>query len=387
MAGTPGAADDLADRMAGPAALRHRRAARAGAGRAGGDERRRRPPRDRRARRAGWPPGTRTGPGRGRARRPARVRGLRRGRRRGAGRGRVRRARRCPARCPTPVLAFAVRQLGAVAGVQITASHNPPADNGYKVYLADGAQLAPPADAEIEAAIAAAPPARLGADRPAARRSPSTSREAYLDRVAAAPPRHRPDAADRAHPAARRRRRDRRARAARGRVHRRPRGRQPRPRRTPAFPTVAFPNPEEPGATDAVARAGRRRVGADLAVALDPDADRCALGVPTAGGWRMLTGDETGVLLGDHLLRTRSATIRPAGRDHRRLVVDAARGRRGARRPLRRDAHRVQVDRPRRARAGLRLRGGARATASTRTPCATRTASPPPCSPATSPRR
>ncbi len=69
-----------------------------------------------------------------------------------------------------------------------------------------------------------------------------------------------------------------------------------------AFPTVAFPNPEEPGVTDALL-ATAERVGADLAVALDPDADRCALGVPTPDGWRMLTGDETGALLGDHILR------------------------------------------------------------------------------------
>ncbi|WP_214407123.1 phospho-sugar mutase [Pseudonocardia lacus] len=205
-----------------------------------------------------------------------------------------------PGPLPTPVLAFAVRELGAVAGVQITASHNPPADNGYKVYLADGAQLAPPSDTEIEAAIAAAPGAAaipVGGD---VRTVDVTDR--YLERVARLPrgaarglrvaltPLHGVGGAT-AVEALRR--------AGFDDVHVVASQAEP----DPAFPTVGFPNPEEPGATDALL-ALAAEAGADLAVALDPDADRCALAVPTAAGrWRMLTGDETGVLLGDHLLR------------------------------------------------------------------------------------
>jgi phosphomannomutase len=208
-----------------------------------------------------------------------------------------------PAPLPTPVLAFAVRRLGAAAGVQITASHNPPADNGYKVYLADGAQLAPPADAEIEAAIAAAPPAVSVPLGPAVETLGEDVLEAYLDRVGALPrgaaralrvaltPLHGVGGSPAVHALHRARFSD---------VHVVPTQAVP----DPAFPTVAFPNPEEPGATDALL-ALAADVDADLAVALDPDADRCALGVPLpGGGWRMLTGDETGVLLGDHLLRT-----------------------------------------------------------------------------------
>jgi phosphomannomutase len=209
--------------------------------------------------------------------------------------------RTLPAPLPTPLLAFAVRELDAVAGVQITASHNPAADNGYKVFVEDGGQLAPPADAEIEVAIAAAPPAvsiPLGAPSGVA-----DVREAYLDRVARLPrgsarrlrialtPLHGVGGETAVLALARAGFTDMHVVAA-----------QAVP--DAAFPTVAFPNPEEPGATDGLLELAAR-VGADLAIALDPDADRCALGVPLPDGtWRMLSGDETGVLLGDHLLRS-----------------------------------------------------------------------------------
>ena len=178
-----------------------------------------------------------------------------------------------------------------------------PADNGYKVYLADGAQLAPPSDAEIEAMITASPPAvsvRTGGDV-----SDVDVTDAYLDRIARLPrgparrlrvaltPMHGVGGATAVHAL---------HRAGFTDVHVVASQAVP----DPDFPTVAFPNPEEPGATDALL-ALAAEVGADLAVALDPDADRCALGIPSGdGGWRMLTGDETGVLLGDHLLRTGS---------------------------------------------------------------------------------
>lgn len=202
---------------------------------------------------------------------------------------------------PTPWVSFATRALGAVAGVQITASHNPPADNGYKVYLDGGAQLVAPADAEIEKLIDGAP----GAASIARATVPDDPRAtevlaAYLDRVSsltgapAAPlrialtPMHGVGGAV-AVEALRRSGFDD--------VHVVEEQFAP----DGEFPTVAFPNPEEPGAADRLL-ALAERVDADLAVALDPDADRCALGVRGPDGWRMLTGDESGALLGDHLL-------------------------------------------------------------------------------------
>ncbi|MGW4631804.1 phospho-sugar mutase [Nocardia sp. NPDC004415] len=212
-----------------------------------------------------------------------------------------------PEPVPTPVVAFAVRELGAEAGVQITASHNPPTDNGYKVYLDGGSQLIAPADTEIERCIEQV-------TEPIAREPVAVSGaelvERYLARVAALPrllggPGERADvriALTALHGvggelAVR-------ALAAAGFTDVHVVDEQYAP--DPDFPTVAFPNPEEPGAADLLL-ALAARVDADLAIALDPDADRCALGVPGPDGWRMLRGDETGVLLADYVLRTRPA--------------------------------------------------------------------------------
>ena len=206
-----------------------------------------------------------------------------------------------PSALPTPVLAFAVRALDAVAGVQVTASHNPPQDNGYKVYLDAGAQLVSPADREIEAAIAA-----VGPSTSVPRTRTWTVHDAvpgYLDRVVTLPrgeARELRVAATALHGVGAETLVAALDRAGFRDVHLVASQAEP----DPDFPTVGFPNPEEPGATDALL-ALASDVGADLAVALDPDADRCALGIRGHDGrWRMLRGDETGVLLGDHIMTT-----------------------------------------------------------------------------------
>ncbi|MEU5098994.1 phospho-sugar mutase [Streptomyces sp. NPDC020996] len=209
-----------------------------------------------------------------------------------------------PRPLPTPVLAFAIRHLGAVAGVEVTASHNPPRDNGYKVYLGDGSQIVPPADAEIAAEIAAiaslhdVPRPDSGwqtlddsvldaylarTDAVLADGSPRTARTVYTamhgvgkDVLLAAFARAGfPEpvlVAEQAEP-------------------------------DPDFPTVAFPNPEEPGAMD-LAFARARETDPDLIIANDPDADRLAVAVKDGGEWRMLRGDEVGALLAAHLVRS-----------------------------------------------------------------------------------
>ena len=213
---------------------------------------------------------------------------------------------------PTPLTSFAVRHFGADAGVMVTASHNPAPDNGYKVYLGgsvvtgdgQGVQIVPPFDAEIAAAIEATPPAdqvpmngdlveavdprdeyvaeavKLASGDAAARAdlrivltamhgvgAPLTSRvleEAGFTHVSLVAAQAEPD---------------------------------------PDFPTVPFPNPEEAGALDMAIEQARAE-DADLIIAVDPDADRCALAVPdpaAEAGWRPLSGDQIGCLLGEFL--------------------------------------------------------------------------------------
>ena len=204
---------------------------------------------------------------------------------------------------PTPVLAFAIRNLGAYAGVMVTASHNPPQDNGYKVYLGDGRQIVPPADQEISAEIRQIQDIRelkLGGQIEIA---PLHCESTYLKSIAKLIDSGPTTLESRkniktvytamhgvgwktlrdvfkicglAEPFAVEEQRD----------------------PDPAFPTVAFPNPEEKGALD-IAIAQSIKESADLLLANDPDADRLAVALPTGtGDWKMLTGDQVGILLG-----------------------------------------------------------------------------------------
>jgi phosphomannomutase len=217
---------------------------------------------------------------------------------------------------PTPIIAFAVLHLGAAAGVVVTASHNPAPDNGYKVYVGDGAQALPEDAAAITAAaatsavpddaaisgefdgrladideaelLAAYRRAVLSAVRPSGPRRlrtvytplhgvgaavlPGLFEEAGFEPPALVAAQARPD---------------------------------------PDFPTTPFPNPEEPGVLD-LALADAEQARADLVLANDPDADRLAVAVPAPGGagFRVLTGDELGVLIADHLMATTTGADR-----------------------------------------------------------------------------
>ncbi|WP_353108189.1 phospho-sugar mutase [Gordonia sp. (in: high G+C Gram-positive bacteria)] len=204
---------------------------------------------------------------------------------------------------PTPLVAFACRALDAAAGVMITASHNPPADNGYKVYLDGSAQLISPDDRDIEAAIGAVDPSSVRRTTPVDDGRGGRIRDDYLARLAARFPRSDGPpvriALTAMHGVGGALAVEALAHAGFTDVHTVPEQFAP----DPDFPTVAFPNPEEPGATDLLLATGRR-VDADLLIALDPDADRCAVGVRDGDSWRMLTGDETGALLGDAIMQS-----------------------------------------------------------------------------------
>jgi phosphomannomutase len=220
------------------------------------------------------------------------------------------RVRLLPSRQPTPLLAYAVRYFRAAAGVMITASHNPAGDNGYKVYLGDGAQIAPPADTDVEAAMAAVgPPAAVpvaAADSPLISHAGDEVAQAYLDAIRAETGQAPTGSAwlrvvyTPLHGVA-------------GQLALRAfeQADYPQPdlvaaqfEPDPAFPTVRSPNPEEPGTLD-LALAQARRSGADLVIANDPDGDRLAVAIPdpaAPGGYRQLTGDQVGALLGSFVL-------------------------------------------------------------------------------------
>ena len=208
-----------------------------------------------------------------------------------------------PRPLPTPLLAYAVRRLGCVAGVMVTASHNPPRDNGYKVYLGDGCQIVAPADTEISAEIAAVGGLADVSRSDAWERLGEELLEAYLTDVAGlvtpGGPRDLRTVYTPLHGVGG----DTVVRAMELAGFPAPAVAPTQAEPDPDFPTVAFPNPEEPGAMD-VAIALAAEVGADLVLANDPDADRCAVALPGPQGWRMLRGDEVGTLLGDLLLRT-----------------------------------------------------------------------------------
>ena len=214
-----------------------------------------------------------------------------------------------PRPLPTPVLAYAVRNLKCDVGIMVTASHNPPQDNGYKVYLGgtvggvryEGSQIISPADSEISADIASVPAlntlvrsqgwtildeSHIDAYVSATSRlatKPGTLRIVYtamhgvgtetLEKVFKAAGFPAPIlVSEQAQP-------------------------------DPDFPTVKFPNPEEPGAID-LSLVKAREVSADLVIANDPDADRCAAAIKERDGqWRMLRGDEVGALLGEYMAR------------------------------------------------------------------------------------
>ncbi len=213
---------------------------------------------------------------------------------------------------PTPLGAFGVVKFGAAAGVVVTASHNPPEYNGYKVFWHNGAQIIPPQDAGIATAIAAASAEAIPYQEFDAGVQAGTiivlDDDFTRDYCAAISSddlfqyRIPPDAVSIAYTAMH----GVGANIAESLLRQAgvtqffPVAAQQQPDGT--FPTLNFPNPEEPGAMDAVIALAEKR-GATLACANDPDADRLAVAVRDAGAYRMLSGDQIGILLANYLLQ------------------------------------------------------------------------------------
>jgi phosphomannomutase len=216
---------------------------------------------------------------------------------------------------PTPVVAYAGRVLDAIASIVITASHNPPHDNGYKVYDDNGAQIVPPVDSGIAAAIDRVGPARgvPRAELPTDLATPIDREifQAYLSDVEGVRASRTGDRSLRIvytpmHGVGWQSVRAALRNAGYEDLH--PVPEQVEPDGT--FPTVSFPNPEEPGALDLSLELASSR-NADLVLANDPDADRLAVAVPTESGWRPLTGNQIGLLLAEHILTNYRGVERP----------------------------------------------------------------------------
>ena len=210
---------------------------------------------------------------------------------------------------PTPLVAFAAKHLGAIAAVVVTASHNPPADNGYKVYGEQASQIVSPVDALIQEEIEDAPPAThidrledvFGGTSPLVTEVADDILDRYWEEVAATRTRH--EGSDLVvvytpiHGVGGDVLFEVMNRAGHTGIVSVPEQAEP----DGTFPTVAFPNPEEPGALDLALDLARER-NADLLIANDPDADRLAAVIPHHDDWRPLSGNEIGVLLGDYML-------------------------------------------------------------------------------------
>ena len=219
-----------------------------------------------------------------------------------------------PAQLPTPVTSFAVRHLDADAGIMVTASHNPPKDNGYKVYLGGravsedsrrGVQIIAPHDKQIAAAIAAAPPAdEVPRDFESVKQVGPELLDAYVERASSLATTSSSEEKKAAkivitpmHGVGGETILRTLNAAGFDDVHVVTEQFQP----DPDFPTVSFPNPEEAGALDLAFDLARAE-GADVIIAADPDADRCSVAIPDAGvdgGWRQLSGDDIGAFLGE----------------------------------------------------------------------------------------